>query len=211
MIPKIFYFPLLPVAKFGLALLLIITRLSTSQNWKKKKHRWQPLSFTTIKKHRWQPLSFTTLKKNTSDNPYHLSHLTHNAIDQTVKTFQTFTQALLRNMGFKTSPQSFENRQIAPKIKQGNKTFSVNYYLFRHVWVLFLYFWAYMKFLPTPYMGRASDLSKIVPFLWSGKGFPLVESNYFFLAFLSTGATLWTLMSGAPERGAHNLQTCRAV
>jgi hypothetical protein len=65
--------------------------------------------------------------------------------------------------------------------------------------------------LAHPVYGQSLWLLKIVPFLWSGKGFPLVESNYFFPAFLGAAPTLWTLMSGAPETGAHNLWTCRAV
>jgi hypothetical protein len=90
-------------------------------------------------------------------------------------------------------------------------TFSVNYYLFRHVeYCSFISGHAWSSCPPHIY-GQSLWLLKIVPFLWSGKGFALLESNYFFLAFLGTALTLWTLMSGAPETGTHNLQTCRAV
>jgi len=53
-----------------------------------------------------------------------LEVLTHNTIDQTVKTFQTFTQALLRKMGFLRPVHNLSSTRIdkllAPKMKQGN-------------------------------------------------------------------------------------------
>jgi hypothetical protein len=50
-----------------------------------------------------------------------------------------------------------------------------------------------------PHMGRASNSWRLFLACGQVKGFLLVESNYFFWAFLGTAPTLWTLINYTPE------------